>query len=537
MIGICLSSYAQPEWVAETGMQYSMTVFAKVKINGTLLTSPSSRIGAFKDDKCWGFSDIFEGPWGWEFQLLIEYESSTGNIGLKVWDSSTGIIHDIQEEIGFVNDTKLGEINEPLEFTVTTEQTNQAPELTTKIPDFERDNGFGSFQIDMSTYFSDPDEDELTFIANSFNTSIVTTSVSGAILTIKEESIGQTDIEVIASDGMDEVRDTFHIVITDGDIIPPTVSADPASGTNMATSFDVVLTFSEDAIVTSDDITVTGNDAATVAVEGVVATVSIIDAEEEAEITIAVSADVADEAGNKITGTISWNYTISKGIQTFEIPLNDYHIQDLKSIDIENDGVDELVVLTSYDDTSPGGPDTSQILIYKWVTDSFDLFWSGELYYHSYGIQIQDINNDGYNDLLVACLGVQLFLNNSETISFYGEIVSTTYMETPLHDKFLVADLNNDDKKDLGLGSTGSENVYSIKLYQQSADLDFNYISDINGTNGNNMAIYLNYNKDGLIDILNGILSASITFININLIQEFSVWNLLTLTMMDMMIF
>ena len=52
--------------------------------------------------------------------------------------------------------------------------------------------------------------------------------------------------------------------------------------------------------------------------------------------------------------------------QTIEIPLDEKYIGDLKSIDIEKDGIDELVVLTNYD----GSTQIGEILIYKIISDS-----------------------------------------------------------------------------------------------------------------------------------------------------------------------
>lgn len=184
---------------------------------------------------------------------------------------------------------------------------------------------------------------------------------------------------------------------------------------------------------------------------------------------------------------------------TISIPLSGKYIEDLASCDIDLDGKDELIVLSNYGFYT-GSPQIGQLLIYSWINSSFQLLWqSQEINGYPFGIQIADMNNDNYNDILVSCSGVQLFLNNSGAISYYGMISSTTP-----DDIFLVSDLNNDNKPDLGLGSPAANSDYSIKLYEQNSLSGFIYNSDINGTVGSNMVKVINADNDGYIDILNG---------------------------------
>lgn len=181
---------------------------------------------------------------------------------------------------------------------------------------------------------------------------------------------------------------------------------------------------------------------------------------------------------------------------TISIPLDDKYIEGLASCDIDNDGKDELIVLTNYD----GGTQIGQLLIFNWNNNEFELIYqSQEITGYPYGIQIADINNDNYNDILVSCSGVQLFLNNSGTISFYGEITTTTP-----DDLFLVADLNNDDKPDLGLGSPGVNSGYSVKLFKQESDYNFIFNSELDAPDSNNMVKSFDVDNNTDTDILTG---------------------------------
>jgi len=183
---------------------------------------------------------------------------------------------------------------------------------------------------------------------------------------------------------------------------------------------------------------------------------------------------------------------------TISIPLGGKYIEALSSCDIDKDGKDELIVLTNYDYYA-GSPQKGQLRVYKWKDNSFELSWqSSEIAGYPYGIQIADINSDGYKDILVSCSGIQLFLNNSGTLSYYGLLSSQES-----NGLFIASDLNNDNKLDLAFGAPYSNSSFSIKLYKQNTNLNFTHLGDINCTNGNNMLKELDVNNDNSTDMLN----------------------------------
>ena len=61
--------------------------------------------------------------------------------------------------------------------------------------------GGGAKTINLSSSFSDPDGDPLTFSAGSSNTKVVTASVSGSTLTLTPVAVGSATISVTADDG------------------------------------------------------------------------------------------------------------------------------------------------------------------------------------------------------------------------------------------------------------------------------------------------------------------------------------------------
>jgi len=95
-----------------------------------------------------------------------------------------------------------------------------------------------------------------------------------------------------------------------GDFTAPTVVADPASGEKMQNSFTVKLTFSDDAIVTANDIMVNGATAVNKTNVGNVYSVALT-AADYANVSIMVANTIKDEAKNAITGNLLFNYTVA----------------------------------------------------------------------------------------------------------------------------------------------------------------------------------------------------------------------------------
>lgn len=87
-------------------------------------------------------------------------------------------------------------------------------ELSAELADVTENEGFGSVEIDLSPSFTDPDDDALTFSAESADEAVVTVSVSGNTLTITEVGNGSSEITVTANDGVGiSVSDMFSFTV------------------------------------------------------------------------------------------------------------------------------------------------------------------------------------------------------------------------------------------------------------------------------------------------------------------------------------
>ena len=85
-------------------------------------------------------------------------------------------------------------------FTVDVASANRAPERVGTIPDQNITVG-GMATLDLSPYFTDPDNDELSYTAMSSDIAVATATVSGAKLTVSGVAVGPTRVVVTAKDG------------------------------------------------------------------------------------------------------------------------------------------------------------------------------------------------------------------------------------------------------------------------------------------------------------------------------------------------
>lgn len=98
-------------------------------------------------------------------------------------------------------------------------------------------------------------------------------------------------------------------IFTVGDFTRPIVTSDPANGADVKGTFDVNLTFSDDAIVSANDIAVSGAVSAATTNVGNVYTVAVV-GNDNTTVQVAVANTIKDEAGNLITGALEFSYKI-----------------------------------------------------------------------------------------------------------------------------------------------------------------------------------------------------------------------------------
>ena len=190
---------------------------------------------------------------------------------------------------------------------VTVEAVNRAPEAVGTIEDVTMEVGNAVIQ-GLSAFFSDPDDDELTFAATISDTTIATISVSGEAVTIDGIAPGSATVTATATDpgGLSATQE-FTATVTAANRAPEVVDAIPAQTVQSGGSatVDVSANFSDpdgDELTfaaTSSDTTV-----ATVSVSGAAVEIAAV-APGSATVTVTATDPGGLSATQEFTATVT----------------------------------------------------------------------------------------------------------------------------------------------------------------------------------------------------------------------------------------
>ncbi|SHI61951.1 Por secretion system C-terminal sorting domain-containing protein [Tangfeifania diversioriginum] len=112
---VSLNDEGSSGWSNPTGSQYVMAINAQVMIDSQLMVTPSSLLGAFKDDQCLGYSEIFDGPIGKQFIVTIgTKENNLNDIQLRLYEPELKREFILTDTIKMVPDKVIGSITSPL---------------------------------------------------------------------------------------------------------------------------------------------------------------------------------------------------------------------------------------------------------------------------------------------------------------------------------------------------------------------------------------------------------------------------------------
>ncbi len=93
-----------------------------------------------------------------------------------------------------------GSLQSECSYSFTLSSDNDPPWAANPIGLLTLPEGFASYQVDLDTVFSDPDNDALVYQAAIEDETVVTAGISGSLLTLTEGGSGNTSVTVTASD-------------------------------------------------------------------------------------------------------------------------------------------------------------------------------------------------------------------------------------------------------------------------------------------------------------------------------------------------
>ena len=184
---------------------------------------------------------------------------------------------------------------------------------------------------------------------------------------------------------------------------------------------------------------------------------------------------------------------LADGPGTDKINLGNRYVQALDAYDFDNDGDDELVVLTNEDGMEQNGI----LTIFEWNEYRFGPIWSSDrLDGYPYAVKVVDLDADGLQDILVSCNGLHLYKRTGDSWA-----PSVRMIDWEITEPFVCADLNNDGLPDIAAGMPYL-NGGLARIYRQNPDHTFTLVDSLAGESGNNMLCALDINNDNAVDLV-----------------------------------
>ncbi|MGM0520410.1 MAG: hypothetical protein ACQERD_12315, partial [Campylobacterota bacterium] len=140
--------------------------------------------------------------------IAMHPDYTNNSIILAVYDTDEKLVYVSSEITNFDNSSNSLEINLNSQ-----DSTTNTPPILSSIEDWDLDLGS---HMDITLPTSDTDGDSVTLSAVSSDTSVVSTSISGDILTITGNATGTATITVTPNDGtVDGTSQTFTVTVND----------------------------------------------------------------------------------------------------------------------------------------------------------------------------------------------------------------------------------------------------------------------------------------------------------------------------------
>ena len=180
-------------------------------------------------------SSYFSDPDGDALSYSFD-SSNTNNLNASITGSTIVFIGVGEGTVTItVTATDTGDLTASQTFSVVVSSQNRSPVAVGTIPDQSVAIGGSSVSVDVSSYFSDPDGDALSYSFDSSNTNNLNASITGSTLLFTGVGEGTVTITVTATDtGNLSASQTFSVVVSSQNRSPVAVGTIPDQSVDIA---------------------------------------------------------------------------------------------------------------------------------------------------------------------------------------------------------------------------------------------------------------------------------------------------------------
>ena len=205
-----------PDWsINPSDFEHMMAITARVFSGSEEIGTQSDLLGAFYLDQCVGIAEAVEVPpfFGGGYAFLIQVYSnniSGDNINFKFYANAENTIYEIAENITFISDGIIGDLNNPLMLYVVESNANNTPIAESATYTLDEDN-----MITISLLASDIDGDALNFSITDFPYYGSATQSGGIVTYIPNINFNGIDTFIfVANDGQSNSNEgTINLIV------------------------------------------------------------------------------------------------------------------------------------------------------------------------------------------------------------------------------------------------------------------------------------------------------------------------------------
>jgi len=205
-----------PDWsLNPNDFEYVMAITARVFSGSEETGAQLDLLGAFYLDQCVGVAEVAEVPpflgGGYAFLIQVYSHNISGdNINFKFYDNSESTMYEITENITFISDGIIGDLNNPLMLYAVESDANNIPVAESATHTLDEDS-----MITISLLASDIDGDVLNFSITDFPSNGHVTQMEGVVTYAPNVNFNGIDTFMfIANDGQTNSNEgTINLIV------------------------------------------------------------------------------------------------------------------------------------------------------------------------------------------------------------------------------------------------------------------------------------------------------------------------------------